>query len=313
MSTILGIDAGGTKTVAATVDVTGAVLDLATAPGLDPTRAIDAAAELGAFLRGLVRDDAIAPAAATVGLPFHGEVAAITAMQHEVVRERLGLNARACNDVEVAHVGAFGGGHGVLLLAGTGSMAWATGPGGTARAGGFGDLIGDEGSAFWIGQRALALVSREADGRRSASPFGQDILQALGIGSDGLIDWIYAQANTRSGIASVGRHVSASAAGGNMDATSILKRAAAELAEIARAAAEACGLRDSCPISTAGGVFRDPVVRTEVARLTGREPSAGLLPPVGGALLDAAHRAGWSVDRSWMTRLGAELMERGAA
>lgn len=312
MRTVLGIDAGGTKTIVALADDTGAVLNYAVFPGLDPTRAEDAEAELDAFLQRALTLDAAAPEWATVGLPFHGEIAAITVMQHARVRQRFGENARACNDVEVAHIGAFGGGDGVLVLSGTGSMAWAKGPAGTSRAGGFGDLIGDDGSAFWIGQRALTLLSQEADGRRLASPFGKTLLDALGIGRDGLIDWVYGQQNPRSGIASIARHVSALAAAGTADAVSILKDAATELVATARAAARAAGLATPNPLATAGSVFQDPVVRAELARVTGAEPVPSLLPPVGGAVLDAALRAGWAVDQSWISRLGGELKQKGA-
>lgn len=311
MKTVLGIDAGGTKTVVALVDETGAVLNYAVFPGLDPTRADDAEAELDDFLLGALAPDAAAPQWATVGLPFHGEVAAITAMQHARVRRRFGANARACNDVEVAHIGAFGGGDGVLVLSGTGSMAWAKGPAGASRAGGFGDLIGDEGSAFWIGQRALALLSQEADGRRPASAFGKAVLDALGVGSNGLIDWVYGQQNPRSCIASVARHVSALAAAGTDDAISILQQAATELSATARAAARSAGLAAPHPLATAGSVFQDPVIRAELARVTSAEPVPSLLPPVGGAVLDAAFRAGWAVGPSWMSRLGDDLKQQG--
>jgi glucosamine kinase len=313
MSTVLGIDGGGTKTIAATVDETGAVVSLVLAAGLDPTRAEDAEAELDNFLLSLVPADAVAPVAATVGLPFHGEVAAITTMQHDRVGQRLGAAARACNDVEVAHLGAFAGGDGVLVLAGTGSMAWAKGPSGTARVGGFGDLIGDEGSAFWIGQKAVNLLSQEADGRRPASAFGNGLLEALAIDQHGLIDWVYGQPNPRAGIASIARHVSALAAAGDADATEILRGAAAELASAARAAARAAGLVAPFALSTAGSVFLDDVVRAELARGLDTEPAPGLLPPVGGAILDAARRAGWAVDPAWISRLGDELKEKGAA
>lgn len=312
MKTVLGIDAGGTKTVVALVDETGAVLNYSVCLGLDPTRAENAEAELDDFLQRALTAGADMPQAATVGLPFHGEIAAVTAMQHARVARHLGANARACNDVEVAHIGAFGGGDGVLLLSGTGSMAWARGPAGTARAGGFGDLIGDEGSAFWIGRRALALLSQEADGRRSASSFGNGILDALGIESDGLIDWVYSRQNPRSGIASIARHVSALGAAGTADAVSILKNAAAELAATASAAARAAGLAALHPLATAGGVFQDAVIRAELARLTNAEPVPGLLPPIGGAVLDAALRAGWAVDQAWLSRLGGELNQKGA-
>jgi glucosamine kinase len=313
MSTVLGVDAGGTKTLAALVDASGAVLDFTRSAGLDPTHAQNGEAELDDFLLGLVPADAVAPEAATIGLPFHGEIATITAMQQSRVNHRLGDGARACNDVEIAHIGAFLGGDGVLCLAGTGSMAWAKGPAGTARSGGFGDLFGDEGSAFWIGQRALALLSREMDNRRPKSAFGAGLIEALGISNTGVIDWVYAQANPRVAIASVAPHVSTLAAAGHADAAAILRDAAAELAATLRAAAHTAGLAAPTPLAIAGSAFRDSILRAELARLTGTDPIPGRLPPVGGAVLDAARRAGWAIDAAWVSKLASELKQGGAA
>ena len=63
---------------------------------------------------------------------------------------------RVLSDVETAHQAAFGAGPGILVVAGTGSIAFGRSPRGrTARAGGWGALLGDEGSAFWIGREAL--------------------------------------------------------------------------------------------------------------------------------------------------------------
>ena len=68
------------------------------------------------------------------------------------------------NDVEAAFVGAFAGRPGVLLLAGTGSMAWGSDGTRQVRTGGWGEGFGDEGSAYWIGRRALGLASQALDG-----------------------------------------------------------------------------------------------------------------------------------------------------
>lgn len=68
----------------------------------------------------------------------------------------LARNVRVLTDFEIAHLAAFGRGPGVLLVASTGSVAFARGSGGkTARAGGLGPLLGDEGSGFWLGRQAL--------------------------------------------------------------------------------------------------------------------------------------------------------------
>lgn len=310
MSLVLGIDAGGTKTLAASVDRSGALIALVSGTGLDPTREGDPRGALTGFIDRIA--DVHRIEAATLGLPYHGEIAGISVMQTEVARGRFGGAARVGNDVEIAHIGAFAGGEGVLCLAGTGSMAWARGPNGTARAGGFGDLIGDEGSAFWIGRRALALLACEADGRRPGSAFGSELASALGIDAAGLIDWTYGHADRRAAVAGVARHVSALAQAGDGDASGILRAAAAELALAVRAASRAAGLSDAARWACAGGVFADGIVRGTVSEALRAGPVESVLPPVGGAVLDAALRAGWQVDEGWIARLRDGLEQAGA-
>jgi N-acetylglucosamine kinase-like BadF-type ATPase len=291
------------------VDRSGRVQQLVSHSGLDPTQSDDPRGQLARFLEELVPAETARPAAATVGLPWYGEVSRITAMQDAVVADQLGPMARACNDVEVAHIGAFAGADGVLCLAGTGSMAWAKGPRGSSRVGGFGDLIGDEGSAFWIGQRALGILSAEADGRRQPSPFGEALAAALGIGGAGLIDWAYSLPNPRAGVASVARHLSDLASQGLAEAREILVAAGGELAMLAHAAARTAGLPANAPLACAGSVLNNNIVRGELARRYGAAPAEGILQPVGGAALDAATRAGWSVDADWTSTLRASLEE----
>ncbi|MGO7755646.1 BadF/BadG/BcrA/BcrD ATPase family protein, partial [Rhizobium ruizarguesonis] len=80
------------------------------------------------------------------------------------------VHRRVLNDVDAANLGAFAGEQGILILSGTGSMAWArNSKGQSARTGGWGDLIGDEGSRHWIGQKALNLVSQSLDGSAPAT------------------------------------------------------------------------------------------------------------------------------------------------
>jgi glucosamine kinase len=80
---------------------------------------------------------------------------------------RLARRVRVMSDAEAAHLGALGGGAGVLILAGTGSIAIGRGSAGAwARAGGLGPLLGDEGSAFWIGREWLRASAAAHDGER---------------------------------------------------------------------------------------------------------------------------------------------------
>ena len=302
--TILGLDSGGTKTLAALADRSGTVVDLTFGAGLDPTADPAWPERLAAIVTPLGPVDA-----AVLGLPFHGEMAALSARQTQVAQDLLGAAAVVLNDVAVAFEGAFGGSDGVLILAGTGSMAWAQGPNGTTRSGGWGAAFGDEGSAHWIGREALALVSMDLDGRQPCAAFGHGLLQALGIGPDDLIGWAYGQTNPRETIASVARHVAALAAT-DPDAQALMRRAAAHLTALGQATARSCGAVAPLRWSYAGGVFSDPVLRQTVAAQLGSEPVRPGLPPVGGALLLAARTAGWTVDAKFTQRLNASLTSK---
>ena len=300
---VLGLDGGGTKTEIAVVERSGKVVRFLAGPGLDPMAGEDWEARLA----GMV--DRIGPVgAAVLGLPYFSEVPEISARQQVVAELLLGTGAVVRNDVDVAFDGAMGGQQGVLILAGTGSMAWARGPQGAARAGGFGDAFGDEGSAHWIGREALGLVSRHLDGRRRTASFARGILEAMGIAGDDLIAWTYGRGAVRANIAGVALHVAALAAGGNVEAISLLRRAARELAALGRAAGQAAGL-DAMRWSHAGGVLGNLTLRNMVAEALGAEPTAPLLPPVGGAVLAAARAGGWDVGSEFVGQLAGSLRD----
>ena len=299
---VLGLDGGGTKTEIALADRSGRV-ERRVGPGLDPMAGPEWEGRLAAMVAGVGEVQA-----AVLGLPYFSEVAEISARQEAVARRLLGPMARVRNDVDVAFEGAMGGRDGVLILSGTGSMAWARGARGTARAGGFGDAFGDEGSAHWIGCQALNLVSRHLDGRRRAAGFARAILAALGIGGGDLIAWTYGRGAARADVAQVALAVAALAAAGNVEAIAILRRAARELAALGRAAGAAAGV-GAMRWSYAGGVLGNASVRNMVADALGCEPVAPVLPPVGGAVLAAARAAGWDVGDEFQGRLARSLRD----
>ena len=302
MCRVLGLDGGGTKTIAAIADRSGTVLDLSFNVGLDPTAGPGWEGLLAEIVAPFGRVDA-----AALGLPFHGEISAVSARQIAVAAQLIGPQAQVLNDVAVAFEGALAGESGVLILAGTGSMAWARGPRGTVRSGGWGDAFGDEGSAYWIGREALSIVSHHLDGRKAAPAFAENLLDRIGIPAEALIGWTYLRANLRAGIASVAANVSALALQGDAEAKQLMERAAWHLAELGRAVATVSGLTAPVPWSYAGGVFRDAGLLAAVTRAMGPVPAPPRLPPVGGAILCAAKAAGWAIDDGFIARLGSTL------
>ncbi|WP_426127785.1 N-acetylglucosamine kinase [Pararhizobium sp. PWRC1-1] len=303
MSVVLGLDSGGTKTLAAIADRDGRVLRQWSGPGFDPMAGDQWVDHLRTVADVLGEGQSIA--AVVLGLPLHGEVDAISERQRAVAASIFNCPQLVLNDVEVACDGAFAGEDGVLVLAGTGSMAWAKVAGKSFRSGGWGDVFGDEGSAYWIGRQALSMATQALDCRREAPEFASAILAACGVDETQLIGWAYDQDNARAGFADLARAVDALADAGDAKAIEILKEAAGFLADLGFAARRTFG-QPSLAWSHAGSVFRSRLIRQELEQRLG-PPVAPRLPPVGGALWRAAELADWPVDAGFIQSIAAYL------
>ncbi|MDL2409647.1 BadF/BadG/BcrA/BcrD ATPase family protein [Rhizobium calliandrae] len=257
-----------------------------------------------------------APVAAAFGLSFHDEIEDFTRRQKQAAAALLPTTKVIVeNDVRIAFDGAFATGGGVLVLAGTGSMAWASRNGlgdRHYRIGGYGDAFGDEGSACWIGRESLSIASQALDGRlTNAGEFAQGILDGLSITSDRLIDWVYCLNNQRAAIAGVAKITAALAASGCLTAQGLLERACDHLAAHVLAAERLVSTPDGGrqPWSYAGGVFANPVILDGVRRRVGSDACEPVLPPVGGAVLRAAQLAGWRTDAAFISQLKRSLQQ----
>ena len=299
---VLGLDAGGSTTRLALATRDGRVVSARTADGSNPFDQPNWRAILAGLFEGLAR-----PTAAVAGLAGYGEVAEISTAQEVTMAALLPQAHSLHNDVQVAFDGAFLGGCGVLILAGTGSMAWTRRDDASpVRVGGWGHGIGDEGSAHWIGLRALSLTTQALDGRLEAPAFAAAILGAIGGGDQaGLIGWYHARTHPRSEVAALARIVDDLAARGDAVATTLIKDAAGQLYAHVAAARRLTG-RACDAWSHAGGLFASAALRQAMIDRLGR-PTAPALPPLGGALWRAAGLAGWSPDLAWVQRLSHSL------
>lgn len=298
---VLGLDGGGSKTELAAVDARGNVVAFERCIGLDPVADPDWEGTLRALLG---RCERVLPAlrGCALALPAYGESERLSALQAAAVARALPAPHSLLNDVHAAQIGAFAGGPGTLLLAGTGSMVWSVGRDGrSSRVGGWGEAFGDEGSAFWVGREALGLASRALDGRADAGGFARDLLGRIGVEPDGLLNWCWSLPNRRAGIAALAALVDAMAEDGDERARGLLHGAADHLVEHARAA------RAGLPWSYAGGLFNSGTVSLRTTAQLG-PPRAPALPPVGGAALQAARAAGWRTGADWTARLAAGLI-----
>lgn len=193
------------------------------------------------------------------------------------------------SDFEIALVGAHGERRGVLLLAGTGSVAYGiNGLGQSAQAGGWGYLLGDEGSGYWIGMSALKQIACAADGRESVSPdFTAAVLGALELKTPSeLLAFLYhADKPPLRQVAALAPLIMNYA--GEPSIAQILDAAAGELAQLCHAVINRLNLESSC-IAFAGGLLEteNPLSRRVCDRLSlPQYPIARYSPVVGAALL----------------------------
>jgi glucosamine kinase len=304
---VAALDGGGTKTQAAWVDDSGNVTLGRALAGCNPQDGADWAENLQQALRGLPTETVHT----TLGIAGFGEVPKDDEQVLSLVAEGLTGTAEVLNDVALAYRGAFPSGGGVLILAGTGSMAMALGPKGLHRTGGWGDAYGDEGSAYWIGRAALALASKQADGRLHDSGFAAALSAKLGLPAKSdpfaLLAWVTGLTHQRPTIAQVARHIDQMAQTGDADAISLLQSAAEELHQHMLAVAGLAGLLDSAPWACAGSVFNSDTLRSALAILRCQPPVEPVLDALGGGLWLAAKAAGWPVDQTWVTRMAASL------
>ena len=276
---ILGIDGGGTKTVAwlaAKVDgspqrdpiivgkgVSGPSNQRAIGP-VEATHNLDVAIDAAFMDAGLPR--------ATVASACLGLAGADRNSDRSVIIEwaqfsRLADRFEVVNDaVPLLHANG-GDGCGVALIAGTGSLAWGRNSRGEiARSGGWGYLFSDEGSAVSIGRSVLQAVSRAVDGRGLQTCLVADVLASLQLSSpQEIVNAVYSQEVPRAVVAGLAALAFAAAGRGDAVAVDIVRHAATELAAMAVVTARRLELDSSLFLAMTGAVLiQNPAFRREV-------------------------------------------------
>ncbi len=273
---VLGIDVGGSKTVCVLADDAGTVLATARTEGANLQGAGELALEqvLHSVMERVIAGRAIAPAAICLGIAGVDRDADESVVRGIMTRIARQARVLVVNDALIALEAAIGGETGIVVVSGTGSIAYGRSPSGeAARAGGWGHVLGDEGSGYWIARLALRAVVRQADGRGQPTALTPLLLAHFGAqrASD-LIHKIYGERVGPRAIAAVAGHLQQACDEGDAAATAILNGAADELTSAARAVTDRLALADA-PFTfvLAGGMFRAlPWLRS---RLEERLPS----------------------------------------
>ena len=298
----IGIDGGGTRTRAVVLDGEGR--ELARSQGgaalADPHHPQHAAAALASTARA-------AAAEAGLALPCTALWAGIAGAGRETVRssvemelERLGVarQVRVGNDADAAFHAAFGEGMGILLVAGTGSVAWGRNQEGReGRVGGWGTLLGDEGSGYAIGLESLRRVARTADGRGVETQLLEAILDHLGLASaEELITWTSQAEKAR--VAALVPVVLESSRRGDAVAGEILVKAVEELVGHVLTILANLGPWSFPPqVALAGGLLRQGSMLRRAVEVALSEHHLKVIPGDPDAALGAARRArGFSVE-----------------
>ncbi len=261
----VGVDGGGTKTEFLCIDDGGAVRARArTGTTYHPQVGLEGVARaltdgIGALCAqaGIVSTDM---AFAFIGLPAFGEDSAIDPLLGKLCGQILGHDRYRCgNDMICGWAGSLGCGDGINLVAGTGSIGYGRRGDREARVGGWGEMFSDEGSAYWIATQGLNAFTRMSDGRLPRGPLHHAVRERLALDSDlDLCARMLGDGSMgRDAVAALAPLVVQASIDGDEAATTILARAASELAEMAIALRASLGYApgERTRISWSGGVL----------------------------------------------------------
>jgi N-acetylglucosamine kinase-like BadF-type ATPase len=269
---VLGIDAGGTKTVCQLANARGDVLAEARRGGanLQAVGELEVEKVLHEVMEAALGDRDIVPSAICLGIA--GVDREEDARVVRAIMRRIGYKAKTLivNDALVALEAGAPDQPGVVVIAGTGSIAYGRNARNqAARAGGWGYVLGDEGSGYWIGRAALRAVLCEADRRGPATQLTHLLLTHYGVAkAQDLIHQVYHGTLRPSAIAALAACVQTAFTAGDAVATGILRAAADELESCALSVATRLEIAGSeFPFVLAGGMFRAvPWLTDELSR-----------------------------------------------
>ncbi len=267
---VIGFDAGATKTDCLLADEKGTVLAKARGSGLNLQLFSEdevefALTSLAGEVLGASKADALC-----IGMAGAGRERDFRIMQRILERVGAARDNLVTHDAAIALVAGAGERFGVVLTVGTGAAAYGVDrEGREARAGGWGPLLGDEGSAYWMGLRALRAVMRAYDGRSGETLLTRPILERLGCDrEEALVHRVYREL-AREEIGALAPLVQQAADLGDGEAQSIIDDAAREFV---RAAESVIGKLDlagkTFRMVLSGGLWKAvPVLRQDFDRL----------------------------------------------
>ena len=296
MKLFLGVDGGGSSTVALIADEAGSVIGEGRG---GPSNVSD----LAIFAKNL--GEAVDAAGAgesefeSACFGFSGGIEGKALAAREIVNAK---RYSVVHDASIALTGATAGAPGVVVIAGTGSIAFGrNAEGRTARAGGWGYVFGDEGGAFDIVRQALRATLRFEEGWGRATALHPALIEAAGVrNANDLLHRFYTREFPRARVAGFATLVDEVARAGDTVAVDILNAAAQSLATFASAVrAQLFGADETTIVSYTGGAFRSAFLLERFKMLIeldgANQFTAPVFRPVQGALIEAFRAAGLDI------------------
>jgi N-acetylglucosamine kinase-like BadF-type ATPase len=258
---VLGIDAGGSKTVALLADASAGIVGEGRAGGanLQTDGELEVEKTLHAVIDEATRGHRIVPAAVCLGIAGVDRPRDADVIRGIMIRLGFRANAVIVNDALIALVAGAGTNPGVVVISGTGSIAYGVNHRGVAaRAGGWGPTLGDEGSGYWIGKRALEAIARDVDGRGPPTSLTPLVLAHFSLSRpEALVSEIYHHPQGRRAVAALGPLVDRARADGDMVAGEIMVAASGELGLAAASVIARLEMRgERFPILLSGGMLK---------------------------------------------------------
>jgi len=301
----LGIDGGGSKTTCVVGDESSALGSAVSGPSnvirVGEARARESLHDVIRQTCAAARIDLRRVHRACVGVAGAGREEVANTVR-KIIAELIAGEIEVVGDMQIALQAALGAGPGVIVIAGTGSIAYGRDAHGkTARAGGWGFAISDEGSAHWIGRTAVAALLRAADesvgdgAAQGPSPLFREIKAIWKLES---LEQLARAANMNPDFAALLPAVVAAADARDELAQRVLREAGRELADLAGIVVQQLFLHsnEAVPLAVVGGVFRHAAIAREIFcdAVHKRDPrleiNREVVEPVVGALQMARER-----------------------
>ena len=303
MRHVIGIDAGGTKTICLLADEQGRILSRVRGEGanLQAVGELQVEKILHTVMVQAIGDRRLVPDAICLGIAGVDRPNDFAVVNG--IMQRIGFNSRVVivNDALIALETGAPGAPGVVIISGTGSIAYGRNAAGeAARSGGWGYVLGDEGSGYWIGRAALRAVLRAADHRGPRTMLTAMLLEHFDVSQPQLLlHEVYHHHLKPAAIGALASCVQSAFSEGDQAAAGILRGAADELEGAALSVARRLDLTaDAFTFILSGGIFRAvPWLAGELAqRLPVSAPRSTTMlldrEPAEGAVTIALQEAG---------------------